>query len=1231
MADKFNVDPGVKPAPNLLPGGGGIGGHPGNVGQGIASLFEGVGGFLSGLQQSQRQRDINALNTVVNRDNIMPDTVDRLPPANTDASTTPTKSTTSGGTATPEVPNEVASTVKTNESQYLSYKQGKLSEANFWNMVSTQQRDLMNKYPQYSKEIRDMYLRNYGHDPQKKASDTFFEAQKKQEAEMKDEEKRWRDVKSEAAGLGIAPNEILAGDNNTEVRRKIEAKVLSQKAINAQSEAQKKNLELKKAQGADVENDFFRTAQTDIKQTTDALFANTMDAVEANGVSLAQINKRKAEAMADGVMSPQETQELRVLWDQFKLVANTRINGAIRYYSDKVSPEKFASLKKYAEDELKFYEDHILSGNTGILEWNKKTLESARSGDAYSVMTQSPTMRNIGAAKVIGGDAAANTILTQNLGQLKEESSRIRLFPLVSDMTKGVPLANGLTKHTEGASPASRAELATTSITGGVKVITDPKATPQVVSNVIESLFGKDNARLVEEFHPNSRTKIFSMMASPAMVVKMQQLKESDPASYEKFKGWATNSFHILMNGHVENLKNNFSGDFNSTNQSKQPYLVGFNGKNFTVSLNPSIAEGSRKNYINANPNVSGAQRTIVESVRELNRAIDIMRPIAEDGDEKGIDKLLSPFFSGTGLGKTARTDMDYVAKAYNDFKLSEENIDAVSPRGSNLAKPVGKVDENPRTTPKTTEGTNLADHNLPTISGSVTDLPPSIPTSLETTTPTTGDPNATPEGGYWVQRLQPDGTYKEVLIRNDATVVTNPDGTPVSRGQQTAATETPKSSERPKPVLGARDPSEWGKPTSKEELDKAVPKASESTKSEVVRRASNPLGLQVQTEAQANDNPMVAGYIMPTDGSYTPQDVVRSIGTSASGGLEPKGLLGLIGKHEAGSKGYNAVYSGSGKSANLTGMSISQVLNFQDSIKSSGSTAVGKYQFLQKTLRGLVKEMGLNPNTQFTPQLQDDLARALLKKRGLDKYLSGKMSEEEFADNLSKEWAALPYNTGKSFYAGDSVGNKSSVSRKQLISMIRNLKTEEDLPKSIKTSNENSSLAKDLLSGKAVDMKEYRKEENQKDLKDPFFTRPVKENSWPNKDKDGYPIYKNPEEAVSNLEERLVNNAHTNPTFFNDPAMRPVLNRAKKDILSILKRAENDPELQRDLARLQGEKTYRKNYGSSAWALWYTWMYQNRGDIGENVDINENTLGALTFFGDMKGRPSFNFRKWTR
>jgi hypothetical protein len=73
---------------------------------------------------------------------------------------------------------------------------------------------------------------------------------------------------------------------------------------------------------------------------------------------------------------------------------------------------------------------------------------------------------------------------------------------------------------------------------------------------------------------------------------------------------------------------------------------------------------------------------------------------------------------------------------------------------------------------------------------------------------------------------------------------------------------------------------------------------------------------------------------------------------------------------------------------------------------------------------------MGLNGSEKFTPQLQDQMGKALLNRRGLQAYRSGRISKSTFALSLSKEFASLPNpNTGSSLYQGDGL-NKSRVPR---------------------------------------------------------------------------------------------------------------------------------------------------------------------------------------------------------
>jgi muramidase (phage lysozyme) len=154
----------------------------------------------------------------------------------------------------------------------------------------------------------------------------------------------------------------------------------------------------------------------------------------------------------------------------------------------------------------------------------------------------------------------------------------------------------------------------------------------------------------------------------------------------------------------------------------------------------------------------------------------------------------------------------------------------------------------------------------------------------------------------------------------------------------------------------------------------------------------------------------------------------------------------------------YNAyIDNGGNKTVRLTDMTLDEVLKFQSQLKASGyrSDATGRYMIVGGTLRGLIKSMGLNGSDKFTAELQDLMAIQLMKGRGLDKYLAGTISKEQFANELAKEWAALPSATDHSFTfngqprfakaglsAYDGIaGNKSRISVPTLLSAIDNIK----------------------------------------------------------------------------------------------------------------------------------------------------------------------------------------------
>jgi muramidase (phage lysozyme) len=147
------------------------------------------------------------------------------------------------------------------------------------------------------------------------------------------------------------------------------------------------------------------------------------------------------------------------------------------------------------------------------------------------------------------------------------------------------------------------------------------------------------------------------------------------------------------------------------------------------------------------------------------------------------------------------------------------------------------------------------------------------------------------------------------------------------------------------------------------------------------------------------------------------------------------RNLLDFIGSKEA-PKGYDQIYTRAekivGKPA-VSKMTLNQVLALQERMKKSGSSAAGRYQFLQATLQATMNRLKLRGHEVWTPELQDRMAVNLLELRGLNKYLAGNIGATEFANNLAMEWASLPVvstirgrhrmvRAGESYYSGDGL-----------------------------------------------------------------------------------------------------------------------------------------------------------------------------------------------------------------
>jgi muramidase (phage lysozyme) len=139
--------------------------------------------------------------------------------------------------------------------------------------------------------------------------------------------------------------------------------------------------------------------------------------------------------------------------------------------------------------------------------------------------------------------------------------------------------------------------------------------------------------------------------------------------------------------------------------------------------------------------------------------------------------------------------------------------------------------------------------------------------------------------------------------------------------------------------------------------------------------------------------------------------------------------LLDLIGLSEGTDRkrGYNetlgyGAYTGGDR--NLVAMTLIQIEVLQTAMLAHpknhlNSSAVGRYQIVRKTMREIIKALQLSGRELFDADMQDRMACYLLGKRGIDRWLAGKVSDDAMLNELAKEWASLPKTNGQGHYDG--------------------------------------------------------------------------------------------------------------------------------------------------------------------------------------------------------------------
>ena len=125
----------------------------------------------------------------------------------------------------------------------------------------------------------------------------------------------------------------------------------------------------------------------------------------------------------------------------------------------------------------------------------------------------------------------------------------------------------------------------------------------------------------------------------------------------------------------------------------------------------------------------------------------------------------------------------------------------------------------------------------------------------------------------------------------------------------------------------------------------------------------------------------------------------------------------------------------------NISEMTLSEVFEYQRKLINAtkgkvrgtedGTSAVGKYQTTSKSLFGSdrggtaenpakdswAEKLNLTPDTVYTPEIQEKVARLALKETGYDSFAVGKKTEEDFHNRIADIWASITKVSGEDKY----------------------------------------------------------------------------------------------------------------------------------------------------------------------------------------------------------------------
>lgn len=490
---------------------------------------------------------------------------------------------------------------------------GSLKGSSYWSQAELISRQLKMRYPGYWEQIDSTMSGILGRKP---ANAVVSEIQSENEkaaaeanAKAKEGEADYRRAVEDAKTAGIIDPFIAEQKGRRMSTTDINLMVASKNAVRLSQSALVQDFEIKKAQRSATEEDALLAQRTEAQGAiTTALKNSTSPLAKDAQEYRSYVDQIQSYKKAGQPVPPALEQQIAGAAQRVEQTVADLTNQYTLKYADTAGYNKMKENIGFLADWTKNYISGVREGDRALTGTNVAILNSLQNHDTYKFLTHPDNdilRKSSILSRIMGPQAEAQW-------WLRNQDTKIGVDAYMSvekamanrSLLDGRPLRSNI-KDMQGQN-VKDPNVYNEHFTKVIDATSAEEMPPQLKSNAIESVYGKDNMDFLQkDVKPNERLPMFLKAAAPLQITKLKAAFDKGEISvddYNKHVNWTmTNGMHLIRDQAAE---------INGINPNRRSTQVVYDPKNHILKLVPQTHKSGAASMVG---------RAIVEATESLN------------------------------------------------------------------------------------------------------------------------------------------------------------------------------------------------------------------------------------------------------------------------------------------------------------------------------------------------------------------------------------------------------------------------------------------------------------------------------------------------------------------------------------------------------------------------------------------------------------------------------------